>query len=109
MRLPEKTCNQCFESSVREPGRYVFYLVSEYAKRIHIARFGGIRPGRPERFRIHQFRGAATRQLMRVLRPGGGGGLPANRTQTRYARCILGVDQNVYLQECRRGCEHVTG
>lgn len=45
----------------------MLYLVGEDAKGIHIARFGGLWPGKSERIRGHQFRGAAARQLMGVV------------------------------------------
>jgi len=47
----------------------VLYLVGEHAEGICIARFGGLWTGKSERIRGHQFRGAAARQLMRIVRP----------------------------------------
>lgn len=84
----------------------VIYLVSEHAKCINIARFGGLCSGQSERLRVHQFRSAAARQLKRVLRPSDWGGLNEGGTQTCYAGSTIGVDHHVRLEE--RGCERVT-
>ena len=87
----------------------MLYPVGEHARGIYIVRFSGLLSGKSERIRGHQFRGAAARQLMRVVRPRNRRELPVNqgRAQTRYAGCILRVDQHIRLRE--RGCEHAMG